>query len=454
MAISLCVNTQTPFIRFKLGFSDLLEKYEGMAQPIELSTLSEGEDYGYTPGGVTAMVYPLLKRLIRIGFISKANWVSLGPNAPPEVLMERIRLYNVDMTDEEIPLYTNFKERIYNEIHGIGTLNVVPAEYEAYVNYNWLCARRMMKLLKETKLYFIHDFQQLLTGIMLGPSAPAILRWHIPFRLQETSQSLRILVTKGVEGFDAVIVSTRRDLEGLIRAGYRGRAYQLYPYVDPKKWNEPTRSQVQERREKYGLKEDDNVLLVVGRMDRIKSQDLAIKAVAELQRKSPNLKLVLVGNGSFTGSGRGGLAHPKVQSWKSFLKKLASELKVGSRVVMTGHVNDDVLRSLYSLCNVVLVTSRIEGFNLTAIEGWLYKKPVVVSIGAGCAELVIDEANGLTFDPRDETALPEKLSQILSRPEKALKMGETGFETAGQCFVDRADSRLQEIFNECVTLYQ
>jgi hypothetical protein len=69
-----------------------------------------------------------------------------------------------------------------------------------------------MKLIKETKLYFIHDFQQLLTGIMLGPSAPTILRWHIPFRLEGATQSLKLLVTKGVEAFDAVIVSTRLDI--------------------------------------------------------------------------------------------------------------------------------------------------------------------------------------------------------------------------------------------------
>jgi glycosyltransferase involved in cell wall biosynthesis len=453
MSISLCVNTQTPFIRFKLGFSELLERYEGLKQPVDLSELVEGEDYDYTPGGVTAMVYPLLNRLMQAGFVSNASWVSLGPNAPPEVVVKDIRLHHVTLSDEEIPLYTNFKEKIYNELHGIGRLDIDPAQYEAYVNYNWFCAKHMMKLIKETKLYFIHDFQQLLTGIMLGPSAPTILRWHIPFRLEGATQSLKLLVTKGVEAFDAVIVSTRRDLEGLIRAGYRGRAYQLYPYVDPKRWSTPSQSFVQETKDTLGIKDDDVILLVVGRMDRIKSQDLAINAFAQIKKKYPHTRLVLVGDGSFTGSQRGGLSHPKVRSWRSHLKALASDLKVDDGVLFTGHVGEDVLKCLYSICYAVIVSSRVEGFNLTAIEGWLYRKPVVVSTGAGCAELVIDQVNGLLFDQGDVNALASKLDFILSKPEKASKMGETGFQAAPQCFVGRADSRLQEIFNECMALY-
>jgi len=42
-----------------------------------------------------------------------------------------------------------------------------------------------------------------------------------------------------MESFDAVVVSTRRDLEGLVNSDFRGKAFQLYPYVDPDEWNPP-----------------------------------------------------------------------------------------------------------------------------------------------------------------------------------------------------------------------
>ncbi|MEM4596975.1 MAG: glycosyltransferase [Thermoplasmata archaeon] len=47
------------------------------------------------------------------------------------------------------------------------------------------------------------------------------------------------------------------------------------------------------------------MVLNVARMDPMKSQDILIKAVARLKRTIPNIKLMLVGDGSFTSSASG-----------------------------------------------------------------------------------------------------------------------------------------------------
>lgn len=451
--IRLCVNTQTPLVRFRIGYPELLEKYGKLGSPVDLAKLIRGEDYEYTPGGVTAMVFPLLKRLVTAKFIKPPLWISLGPNAPTHVLVDGIRLYNVTMEDNEIPLYASFKEGIWNEIHGFGRLEFKPDEYKAYVTYNWLCAKVMLDLLKDTDLYFIHDFQQLLTGILLGPSAPAIFRWHIPFRLEGISERLRTLVLKSVEGFDVIIVSTRRDLEGLIHSGYRGKAYQVYPYVDPKPWGKPSRRSIQSTIDRFRLKHGP-VLLVVGRMDRIKSQDVAIEAAARLVKTYPALRLVLVGNGSFTGSGSGGLSHPKAETWREELEGLAANLRINDNVIFTGHASDEAVKCLYNIADAVVVPSRTEGFNLTTVEAWLCKKPVVVSTGAGSSELVNEDVNGYTFAQGDSVDLARKLTTVLSRPERAEKMGEYGFNTARRCSVDNATSKLQSIFEQCMSMYK
>ena len=54
--LNLCVNSQTPLIRFKLQYSELLEKYGDLPDPVPLDMLIEGEDYEMTPGGVPKIV--------------------------------------------------------------------------------------------------------------------------------------------------------------------------------------------------------------------------------------------------------------------------------------------------------------------------------------------------------------------------------------------------------------
>jgi glycosyltransferase involved in cell wall biosynthesis len=280
MKIRLCVSTQTPVVRFKKGYSELMDRYDSVSDSVRLEDLSEGVDYDFSPGGVTAMVYPLVNSMREQGMIDDPRWISLGPGAPSRVSMRGILLYNVSLEQRQLAAYTNFKEGIWNEIHGSGPLAFKAEEYEAYVSYNWLTAKLMLGMLRDIDVYWIHDFQQLLIGNMIGPSAPAVLRWHIPFSLEGVSERLRTLVLKSIEGFDSIVVSTKRDLEGLIHAGYRGRAHAIYPNVDPSSWGSQTASSIEAVRSKLRLREGDRVILVVARMDPIKGQDVAIRALS------------------------------------------------------------------------------------------------------------------------------------------------------------------------------
>jgi glycosyltransferase involved in cell wall biosynthesis len=450
--LRICVNSQTPFIKFLHTYSELLDKYGPLEIPVKIEQLEEGIDYQFSPGGVTAMIYPILKRMQLQGLIEDPAWVSLGSDAPEEVIVDNIRLNHVRLPDHDMPRYANFKESIWNEIHGIGTFVIKPEEYEAFIRYNWLSAQIMLKMLHDTDLYFIHDFQQLLTGGLIGPSAPAILRWHIPFNLDTATPKLKTFVLKNIEGFDSVIVSTRRDLEGLIHAGYRGRAYQIYPYVDRSFWTQPSSSDIQKLKDDYHL-EDQNVLLIVARMDPIKGQDVAIRALSHVSKVRDDVKLLLIGNGSFSSSAKGGLGHRKGANWKKTLQNLVSDLDLSDRVIFAGYKSSEELRAAYSLADVCLVPSKAEGFALTTIESWLYRKPVIVSNGAGSSEVVNEGINGYTFKSGDDKELSEKILSTLSDTEAASKLGERGFDSTNICDLDRTISAHSRVFEETLSYF-
>ncbi|MEM0134756.1 MAG: glycosyltransferase family 4 protein [Thermoplasmatales archaeon] len=444
--MKICVNSQTPVVRFKLTYEDLLEKYGDLSDPLDIQSLEEGIDYEYTPGGVTNMLYPAVNSMLADGFLEKVIWVSLGINYPPRLSIGNLMISHVEVDERALKNYTIFKEGLWAEIHGVGKVRFTQGEFNAYATYNWENAKRMFEYIRDIDLFYVQDFQLLMTGTFIGPSAPAVLRWHIPFVPEKMGTFARRIVIKGMESFDAVVVSTRRDLEGLIKSDYRGRAYQLYPYIDPQEWeNPPNSSEIEKLRDKIDLKPDEKLVVIVARMDRIKSQDVGIKAFA-LAAKKEKLKLALIGDGSFSSSSRGGLGFGKGAIWRAELEKLVKDLGLEGKVVFLGHSSKEELKAAYHLSSVVLLSSNLEGFGITVLEGWTNKKPAVVSSGCGVSELVVNDSNGYVFQAGDFEMAGEMILKSLG--SVADRLGEYGYESAKQCSLNVAVEREKKIFEE------
>ncbi|EZQ06752.1 MULTISPECIES: glycosyltransferase family 4 protein [Acidianus] len=432
----IAINTQTPPVRLKLTYKDILEKYGYISLPLDLNELSQ-DDYYISVGGVSKMMLSLLSN-----FKERSRWVALGPGYPPEIVMNNMNVSFIDLSPEVLSLYTKFKEGIYNEAHGVSRYEINGREYIAYATYNWLSAQKLLEYYSDTDVFFINDFQQLLIGGIIGPSAPAVLWYHIPFVPENMGERLREFVARSFEGFDLVILSTKRDMEGLLRTGAKVKAKQIYPFIDPSSYKKVSDSDVRSIESKYGIKEDDKVILVVARMDPIKSQDVAIKAIKNL-----NVKLVLAGDGSFTSKT---LGHDKASNWVRKLKDIAKQFNVEDKVIFTGYVTDDDLFSLYQRSNVVVLPSNVEGFGLTVCEGWNYGKPVVVSKGAGASELIIEGINGYTFNPGDYNGLASAIRDSLKDEER---IGQRGLETLRKCSVDYAYDQIKDVLEEAMGSY-
>ena len=447
--MKICINTQTPPLRFKLSYTELLEKYGTLDDPLDVKTLQEGVDFDYSPGGVTAMVVPMLAQLSKSRFSKDPIWISLGVNYPPTVRLNDVTISHVELDEDHLRKYASFKDSFWLLIHGLGGHQFSKDEYLGYVHYNWANAEKLFHYVGDADVFFIQDFQLIQTGQLIGISAPAVLRWHVPFK-PENLGSTGSFVRKALEGFDSVVVSTKRDLEGLRRSLYRGHAYQIYPYIDGNRWGKPPRSAEASLKAKVGIGGDDKLLLVVARMDPVKSQDVAIRALARSEGSGRH-KLLMIGNGSFSSSQAGGLGRDKGTVWKSHLKEVAHSLGVEDRVVFLGYASDEELRAAYRLASAVVLPSRIEGFGIAVLEGWVNKKPVVVSRGAGSSELVEEGVNGYTFDPGDDEGLAEGLRRATG--PSAERLGDEGAETVKQCLVPPASLQVRAALEETVAGY-
>lgn len=448
--LSLCVSTQTPLARFKVDLGEVYNRYGEVPEPLPLDRLSEGEDYSYAPGGVTRLLPSLFRVLREEDVIKKPHWISLNPLGPEKVISENAILHNISLPPHESAKYGRFKEALWKNVHGIEQGMIPQGDFPGYALYNWLNVRKMLKLHYENDfdLFYIHDFQLLPTGAMLGPTVPKLFRWHIPLDLKNMLPQWKKFLLSYLNDYDATIVSCKKYKQNLLNAGFEGEVYQLYPQIDPDEYKEPSHAKVEEFCDKYDIDEDDQIIMVIARLDPMKGQDIAVKGLAQVARHYPKVKLLLVGNGSFSSSKKGGLGLPKSLRWKREIENLASSLGLDNRITFTGFIPDKDLGAALTRADILVLPSVLEGFGLTVLEGWEYKKPVIISSEAGVAELAEDGVNSYVFNPSKPEELSKKIDKILSTPEHAKELGEKGHETAKKCYLSKVSKKLGEIFEE------
>jgi glycosyltransferase involved in cell wall biosynthesis len=452
--LSLCINTQTPLVQLLAprGFRPA----PGPSADIDLSLLTEGTDYRFSPGGVTRMVFPLLRRLVAEGVIEPTHWVALNSSAPATMRLPLVTLHNVALDPERMADYGRVKEAIWGRLHEVG--DGTPHDdlfwseaFAQYAYYNRATAELIRSLDQrlDFDVFYIHDFQQLAVGQMLGALKPKIFRWHIPFDALSIPDRWRETLRSYLASYDVVVVSARRYAEALRRFGHKGRVVRMYPYVDPADYSRPTREEAAAACSRFGIGPEDRVALVVGRMDPIKGQDLAIEALGRVAADEPSLKLVLAGNGSFSGSaaGPGG---GKADRWRAGLQQLARDRGLASRVVLTGHVSQHELDCLYERCHFTILPSVREGFGLVVVESWIHDRPAIVTDRAGISELIRDGREGLLFDPGDPDQLPRQMVRLLDDRSGELRrrLVEGGRRAAEKCSIEAADRAERSLLAE------
>lgn len=402
------------------------------------------------------MVVQTVKDWLSTGFAKQVDWFSLQPNGPRAVNLEDppLRITHLSLPKADLQAYARTKEKLWAEIHGLPAERFQPEDFRFYSQYNAFTSDAILARVPDVDLAYIHDFQQLQVGSLIGLAAPCVMRWHVPFIPEIIPEYTRNFIVRKLEDYDGVIVSTLRDLEGLRAAGFRGHVRQVYPHSTPQIWPDPTATELARAEADLRIGPDDPVVLVVARMDPMKRQDVAIRAAARLKRRFPTIRLVLVGNGSFSGSRTSGLGLGKADRWAETLQKLTHETGTSKNVVFAHWIPDDQLRSLYGRADVVLLPSDREGFGLTVLEAWHYRRPVVVSKGAGVGETITDGQDGLLFDGGDDESLARHIETLLSDPEGALAMGEAGYSRLWRFDVKERAKQLREVMEFAIDTYR
>lgn len=97
-------------------------------------------------------------------------------------------------------------------------------------------------------------------------------------------------------------------------------------------------------------------------------------------------------------------------------------------IQIKGFVDD--IDELYNECHVIVQPSVSEGFGIEVLEAMTRGRPVIVSIGAGAADVVIDGQNGFVVPMRNPLAIADRINMLKQDQELFFKMSKIAVETA------------------------
>lgn len=160
-------------------------------------------------------------------------------------------------------------------------------------------------------------------------------------------------------------------------------------------------------RQRLGVKEDQPLILFLGRLDRRKALDVLIEAFHQSQVGKDRAQLLLAGPDDGV---------------EAALRDQVSALGLASRVRFLGLVDAEVRAGLFSASDLCTLTSHAENFGNAAGEAMSAGLPVIVSQTCGIAEHIEEYQAGRVV-PVESTAIARALDELLKAPHELSQMG-------------------------------
>ena len=228
-----------------------------------------------------------------------------------------------------------------------------------------------------------------------------------------------------------VIAVTRTEAEQYKSMGVSEDKIEIIPHgIDLSVFeNLPERG---EFRKRYGLGDDQRLILYLGRIHKIKGLDFLAKAFAGLSKPLNNIKLVIVGPDN---------------GYLPSLKKLVVDLGISDKVLFTGPLYGREKLRAYVDADVYVLPSYYEIFSITVLEACACGTPVIVTDRCGLADEISGQA-GLVI-PYEKDQLQHALLYMLADDKIRLQFGEKGKLLVREKFsLDKIAEQVEGIYRD------
>lgn len=217
---------------------------------------------------------------------------------------------------------------------------------------------------------------------------------------------------------DLIIVNSRAGLEYAATHGFPRQKMVVIPNgIDMKRFF-PDPGERRRVRAEWGVREDETLIGLVGRLDPMKDHPNFLKAAALLARERDNVRFVCVGDGP--------------AGYRQKLQEYSRELGLADRLIWAGARED--MPAVYNALDIASSSSFGEGFPNVVGEAMACGVPCAVT-DVGDSAWIVGDA-GMVVQPGDPEALAGACRDIISFPA-----------TVRRALSSSAKQRIEELFD-------
>lgn len=128
-----------------------------------------------------------------------------------------------------------------------------------------------------------------------------------------------------------------------------------------------------------------------------------IKAISEVKRTIPDIKLVIAGSRNSASDAYAQSLYNKIQ-----------HLELNDNVTIMENLSFKDMPNLFSAADVVVQPSHAEGLGLSLLEAMCIGKPVIGTDIVGFREILVHESNGIMIPPKNVSAISNEIIRLLT----------------------------------------
>ena len=371
-------------------------------------------------GGMNVYVRELVAALAHAGIECTTYTRQWSRDLPREILVEpNHRVVHVpagrfDLPKEElesvVPVFTDF---VLDDLRGQSSVDVVHANY-------WLSGLAGHSIKHELGVPLVSTFHTL-ARVKAEGGDPESLR-------RERAEASIIGCS------DAICVSCDEEEEQFRRlyGDPPGRMEIVAPGVEHAFF---TPGDQRGARHALGIG-DGPMILFVGRLQPLKGVDVAVQALAALDRPDASLYVV------------GGSSGSEGDSYVDGVHRLIDELGLRDRVHFVPPQPHHILSTYYRAADAVWVPSRSESFGLVALEAAACGVPVVANAVGGLVSLVEHERTGFLVPGRDPEVFARHTLDLLSDPDRRTRRSGAAADRGRRYTWSFAAARLRRLYTD------
>lgn len=190
-------------------------------------------------------------------------------------------------------------------------------------------------------------------------------------------------------------------------------------------------------RRRHGVKDDEFLLVTVGRLQKRKGHDKVILAMPAILERHPTTKYLIVGDS--TGA---------PESDADDLRNLVGSLGLKGSVTFVGAVPASELAAYYSASDLFVMPNRqiggdVEGFGITFLEAAACGKASIAGDSGGAVDAVLHERTGLLVDGRDEQAVAADVLRLIGDQSLRTRLSQAALVRADEFAWHRIHQRFE-----------